>query len=316
MVTTHFCLLDRRTSLALVKALTLLAVIAACVLLAPTSGQAVEYHTTCVGHGWVAGSSPSDGSAFSRIETGCGTTTRTCDLYNWGTFKGGMSTSTTLCNVWLPDYCACTECASYAKLTFPAAFSQHNHTPDGYCAGLRAMATEPVQTVDPLPDEPLADSAEFRCSDTAVIGATAPDPDGGPDFAVRVCRSETGMTCPESGRVKDGEYGQQYPEGWQALPISSGGACSDLDGQPVGFAVNSHAAQGDIPAYALVFGSVSENVTAVSITLDGSTRDLPVSSGTFIVPTTVDTIAAGATLTLTLRDGSTVEKPVPVGDQA
>jgi hypothetical protein len=216
----------------------------------------------------------------------------------------------------LNNYCACTECASYAKLTFPAAFSQHNHTPDGYCAGLRAMATEPVQKVEPLPDEPLTDSADVRPSGTAVIGATAPDPNGGPDFAVRVYASETGLTCPESGRVKDGVYGQQYPEGWQDLPISSGGSCADLDGQPVGFAVANHTAQGDIAAYALVFGSVSEDVRSVSLTLNGQSQELPLSSGTFIAPTTADTIAEGATLSVTLADGSVKPYTVPVPSQS
>jgi hypothetical protein len=300
----------------MVKGLVLAIAVMACVLSAPGSSPAVEYHVTCVGHGFVAGSSPSDGSFFSRIETGCGTTARQCKIYNWGTYVGSDTTTTTTCNAWSNSFGSYTECASYAKLNFPAAFSEHNHTPDGYCAGLAAIASARVQKVEPLPDEPMADSAEVRPAGTAVIGATAPDPDGGPDFAVRVYPSETGMTCPEAGRVKDGVFGQQYPEGWQELPVNSGGSCADLDGQPVGFAVANHPAQGDIGAYALVFGSVSEDVVSVSITLNGTSRELPLSSGTFIAPTSVETIASGATLTVTLRGGSTVTHTVPVPDRA
>lgn len=298
---------------AAIRALALAAILATCALTAPAHSPAVEYHTTCVGHGWVAGSSPSDGSAFSRIETGCGTTARECKLYNWGVFLGSQITTTTTCNAWLRDYGNYTECASYAKLNFPAAFSEHNHTPDGYCASLRVA---PIGQVDPIPDEPMEDSAAVQPAGTTVIGATAPDPDGGPDFAVRVYPSQTGQTCPEAGRVKDGVFGQQYEEGWQPLELSSAGACSDLDTQPVGFAISNHPAAGDMPSYVLVYGAVSADVVSVAITIDGKSRDLSLSSGTFLAPTRLEALALGVTLTLTLRDGTTEVRPVPVPSES
>jgi hypothetical protein len=97
---------------------------------------AAEYHTACVGHGWVAGSSASDGSFFSRVENGCGSNARECMIYNWGVFIGSqfVGDTTSTCNAWSNSFGSYTECASFARLYDPAAFSEHNHTPDNYCA--------------------------------------------------------------------------------------------------------------------------------------------------------------------------------------
>ena len=96
---------------------------------------ALDYHTTCVGHGFVSGSDPNDGSFFSRIDAGCGSTYRQCKIYNYGTYIGAESISNdyTVCNNWSRNFGNYTECGSYAKLYFPAAFSEHNHTPNNYC---------------------------------------------------------------------------------------------------------------------------------------------------------------------------------------
>lgn len=96
---------------------------------------AAEYHTACVGHGWVAGSSASDGSFFSRVEPGCGSTSRECKIYNWGVFVGSqyVGDGSSTCSAWSRDFGTYTECASYARLYDPAAFTEHNHTPDNYC---------------------------------------------------------------------------------------------------------------------------------------------------------------------------------------
>ena len=311
---THSRFLDRCAPPVALKALALALsafAIALCAgtSLAPDSAQAVEYHTTCVGHGFVAGSSPTDGSFFSRVETGCGSGSRDCDIYNWGSFKGGLSTTTTTCNAWSNNYGSYTECASYAKVNFPGQFSQHNHTPDGYCASLRAA---PIGQVEPLPEEPMPESPDTTPAGTAVIGATASDPDGGPDLAVRVYRSEAGMTCPESGRVQDGAYGTVWPdEGFVELEQAPAGACADLNEQPVGFAVSHRPADGDVPASATIFGSVSADVRAVSVTLEGKTQQLELVAGTFIVPVTLE-VLDGAELVVTTTAGDTVPYAVPV----
>lgn len=104
----------------------------------PALASDVDYHTTCVGHGFVSGSDPNDGSAFSRVESGnCGSSAyRSCDIYNSsGTYLGGQSVSDnyTTCNAWSRDYGNFTECRLYAKVSYPVAFSSHNHTPTNYC---------------------------------------------------------------------------------------------------------------------------------------------------------------------------------------
>jgi len=38
-----------------------------------------DYHTNCVGHGFVHGSSQTDGSFYSRVASGCGSGWRSCD---------------------------------------------------------------------------------------------------------------------------------------------------------------------------------------------------------------------------------------------
>ena len=42
-----------------------------------------SYHTTCVGHGFVAGGSQTDGSFFARVEPGCSANYRTCAIYSY-----------------------------------------------------------------------------------------------------------------------------------------------------------------------------------------------------------------------------------------
>jgi hypothetical protein len=96
---------------------------------------AVDYHTTCVGHGFVSGSDPSDGSFFSRVETGCSSTYRTCDIYTGGVWQGGQTTpnSNTTCNAWSRDFGSLSECNSTAHVYNQGVFSAHVHTPNNYC---------------------------------------------------------------------------------------------------------------------------------------------------------------------------------------
>jgi hypothetical protein len=95
-----------------------------------------NYHTACVGHGFASGSSPTDGSFFSRVETGCSSTYRECALYTSGSYIGSQVTpdSTTLCNAWSRDYGNYTECASSAHVSDPGVFSAHTHNAaPGWC---------------------------------------------------------------------------------------------------------------------------------------------------------------------------------------
>jgi hypothetical protein len=94
-----------------------------------------NYHVTCVGHGFVSGASDTDGSFFSRVDAGCGSTYRECGIYTSGSFIGSQAVfdSSSLCSAWSRDFGNLSECASSARLTDPAAFSAHNHNAPNWC---------------------------------------------------------------------------------------------------------------------------------------------------------------------------------------
>lgn len=93
-----------------------------------------DYHVNCVGHGFAPGANPSDGSFFSRVETGCGSSTRNCDIYVSGAFKGGASVGgSATCNAWSNAYGAYRECAGSAHVDYVGVFTRHAHNADSYC---------------------------------------------------------------------------------------------------------------------------------------------------------------------------------------
>jgi len=96
---------------------------------------AQHYHVNCVGHGLVHGSSTTDGSFFARVEAGCGSTSRRCELYTHGSFDGGetVSGTTTTCNAWSRSFGDFTECASTAHVYSAGVFADHVHLAHNWC---------------------------------------------------------------------------------------------------------------------------------------------------------------------------------------
>ena len=93
-----------------------------------------HYHVNCVGHGFVHGDSTSDGSFFARVEQGCGSTLRECDLYTNGNFIGGQVVAAQgTCNAWSRNYGSYSECASTAHVYAQSLFSDHVHKAHNYC---------------------------------------------------------------------------------------------------------------------------------------------------------------------------------------
>jgi hypothetical protein len=95
-----------------------------------------SYHTTCVGHGFVHGNYLDDGSFFGRVEPGCGSTLRTCDLYTWGSWDGGQTVAgtTATCTAWSIDFGSnFTECASTTHVESSGVFSDHVHKASNWC---------------------------------------------------------------------------------------------------------------------------------------------------------------------------------------
>jgi hypothetical protein len=94
-----------------------------------------SYHVTCVAHGFLEGGSQSDGSYFARVDPGCGTTVRGCDIYSYNVYRGGVTVygTGTTCNAWSRAYGDFTECAGSAYAYDPGAFSSHMHYAPNKC---------------------------------------------------------------------------------------------------------------------------------------------------------------------------------------
>jgi hypothetical protein len=95
----------------------------------------VSFHVTCVGHGFVHSTDLNDGSFFARVESGCSSTLRSCDLYTYGAFDGGQTVTGTssVCNAWSFDFGNVTECASTAHVYDAGVFSSHIHKASNWC---------------------------------------------------------------------------------------------------------------------------------------------------------------------------------------
>jgi hypothetical protein len=138
------------------------------------------------------------------------------------------------------------------------------------------------------------------------IDRTAPDPRGGPDWAVRVYTSTTGSACVELGRIEAGRFGQLDADGaFYDLPLDEGGTCGDLAADPVILAVNSYPPRERRDARTVLFGRASPNVTDVLVTHGKSPAAHPGAgpAGGFVLamagavsPSTLPTV-------VTLRDG-------------
>jgi hypothetical protein len=95
-----------------------------------------HYHTTCVGNGLVHGTSTTDNSYHSRVESdgvsgGCGDGMRTCTLYTGSTLRGGGTAyDPTTCNFWVGSG---TECLGSAHVDFDGAWASHVHYAHNWC---------------------------------------------------------------------------------------------------------------------------------------------------------------------------------------
>jgi hypothetical protein len=86
---------------------------------------------TCgIGHGFVSGSSATDGSFFSRMEPGCNSTERYCGVLAFGGEVGYVTTygTTGTCNAWSRTWGNFDECTSGARVaSYPGIISMHDH---------------------------------------------------------------------------------------------------------------------------------------------------------------------------------------------
>lgn len=82
-----------------------------------------------------------------------------------------------------------------------------------FATGLVGSDTESPPELTPVPN-------------TASVVATAPDPDGGLDWGLRVSTSKTGGVCFTVDRIKDGRYGRLDGSGsFTEMPLGRGQSC-------------------------------------------------------------------------------------------
>jgi hypothetical protein len=150
----------------------------------------------------------------------------------------------------------------------------------------------------------LGGPEDLQPSDQPVtIAAQRPDPVGGPDWAVRIYQSQTGLTCPEAGRSDGTDFGALHADGTTVdpLPVEAAGSCGDLGSAPVIFATNHYAS----PPRTVVFGVASADVASVAVTGPDGDTALPLDRGAFLFAH--DGVAFdGHELVVTLRDATTV----------
>jgi hypothetical protein len=182
-------------------------------------------------------------------------------------------------------------------------------------------ATEPPAPVGPADLVPDGSGA--------TIAATAADPDAGaargataaaPRWAVRVYRSESGLTCPDVNRVVGGDWGRVDGDGsFHPLALDASGECVALTAEhPYELVVRHLPANDERGARAIVFGVATASVTAITLTIDGAARDVPVDDGAFVAAlaeedasaTTVQfALTGGAQETHALRSDPAIGQP-------
>ncbi len=154
-------------------------------------------------------------------------------------------------------------------------------------------------------DTPLGPEALQPDGNGARVPVTVADPAGGVAWAVRVYHSQAGLTCPEAGRIKDGNFGQVYSDGdFHVLDLEAAGSCADLAKAPMSLAVNHYPATDELPARAVIFGVVTPKITAITLAGAAGSRALTIKGDAFIAVTREDALQ-GTSLNATLSDGST-----------
>jgi hypothetical protein len=170
----------------------------------------------------------------------------------------------------------------------------------------------------PTPPSLVGQEASEPAGTTFVLGPVVADSDGGPDWTVRTYPSKTGWTCAHVGRT-DGKVFGRAGTNDEIVPLELPelGSCSDLEKDDFALWVNNYPARAGHEARAVIFGAVAPEADRVALTLDGSSKDLPVAHGVFIHPLPASALA-GAVVTVTLADGTTHETklrpaPTPAG---
>lgn len=166
----------------------------------------------------------------------------------------------------------------------------------------------------PTPPSLVGQEASQPAGTSFALGSAVADPDGGPQWTVRTYPSKTNWTCADVGQT-DGRTFGRVDSGDEVHPLELPelSSCADLTEEKFAIWVNNYRATADREARAVVFGAVAPEVNSVSLTIDGTRKELPVTRGAFIDALPQSSLA-GTVVTVTLADGTTHEttlRPAP-----
>lgn len=157
----------------------------------------------------------------------------------------------------------------------------------------------------------------------SMIAQAAPVESSGGNTAqwgVFAYESDRGLTCLQAGVMKDGNVGAYTENEFHPFsPRDSVGNCGDPAGAlaaqgGLAYAAEAPASNNVADRSGVIYGLVS-NVTAVTVTVDGSSQAVPVelegstaaggADGVFIAPLPAGTELPGVTVTFELENGAT-----------
>jgi hypothetical protein len=150
----------------------------------------------------------------------------------------------------------------------------------GGVAGATSIITREGKPIAPAPRGDFR-GVEYPADGTGVIGATAPDPAGGPDWGIRLARSQHGAPCFAVGRVFHGKIGRYDTRTgvFRALPMRGPGSCSTrrLEPREVAWSMDSRPAFRGEPARSVIYGVVGSDVAKLEVHGPDGIRPLPLS---------------------------------------
>lgn len=169
-------------------------------------------------------------------------------------------------------------------------------------------------TVIPAPDAAVVPADQQARADSGrLLALRAPDPAGGPPWALRLTRSETGQTCTTVGQIKQGAFGIVGEDRvFRRVPPAISDACG------TGLLVGARIVAGTTPraTRSVVYGVAGSGTRTVTLTTTGGARTLKVGPrGTFVATLRGYPEDTAARLEITQADGRAVRHRLSGGDR-
>ena len=157
------------------------------------------------------------------------------------------------------------------------------------------------------PPPPLDAQAFVAEPGSVAVDARAADPGGGPGWAVRRYRGQTGLACVEAGRFDGVAFGRADARGRvEPLPALDAGSCVDGPAEPLARLVNRYPGREGQEARTVVFGLAAQEVVEVTVATPGGPVELPLGRRrTFILALSGLVDVESLVLEAELTDGTT-----------